>query len=182
MDELVTADYEMISTTVKTGLSRNCVSASDDRAKAAFTDLQRMMSDLYSKQPSRKLLLRARREHRLMKRLQRLIQSRPDNTICRIDKNPAFYMGSTAMLTAKAQEYMTTTAAYEEIRNGHCPLADHLHAVRTLLGYLVSRKAITKDKQKKLLPGMGKLKLAHFHGLPKVHKVSQSLSLSILMF
>ena len=178
MDKLVNADYEMISTTVKTCLSKHCVSASDDRAKVAFADLHRMMSDLYAKQPSRKLYLRARREHRRMKRLQRLLRSRPDITICRIDKNPAFYLGSTAVLTAKAQEYMTTTAAYEEIRDGRCPLSDHLHAVRTLLDYLVSRKAITKKKQNKLLPDLDKLELAHFHGLPKVHKVRSSPPMS----
>ena len=182
MDELVKADYAMISTTVKKCLTDHLMSASDDRAKVAFSDLQRILSDLYAKQPSRKLYLRARREHRRMKRLQRLLRSRPDITTCRIDKNPAFYIRSTAVLAAKAQEYMTTTAAYQEIRDGRCPLADHLHAVRTLLDYLVSRKAITKDKQKKLLPDMGKLELAHFHGLPKVHKVRSSLRLSIPMF
>jgi hypothetical protein len=142
MDELVKADYETISTTVKKCLADHLMSGSDDRATVAFSDLQRMLSDLYSRPPSRKLYLRARREHRRMKRLQRLLRSRPDITLCRIDKNPAFYLGSTAMLATKAQEYMTTTAAYREIQDGRCPLADHLHAVRTLLDYLLSRKVI----------------------------------------
>ena len=122
------------------------------------------MSDLCSKQSSRKLYVRARREYRQMKRLQRLMHSR-------IDKNPAFYLGSATTMAAKAQEYMTTTAAYREIRDGRCPLADHLAAVRTLLDYLVSRKAITPKQKVALLPNVDKLELAHFHGLPKVHKV-----------
>ena len=181
IDELVKADYGRICATVKKCLADHRMSGSDDRAKVAFSDLQRRMSDLYSQQPSRKLYLRAQREYRRMQRLQRLLRSRPDLTLCRLDKNPAFYLGSAALLAAKAQDYMTTTAAYQEIRGGRCPLADHLQAVRTLLDYLVSRKAITSKLKNALLPNMDKLELAHFHGLPKVHKVRLSLSLALAM-
>ena len=182
IDELVTSDFERLSTTVKKYLSNNCMSASDNRAQVAFRELKQMMTDLYSKPLSRKLHLRAQREHRQVKHLQKLLRSRPDITICRIDKNPAFYLGSTDTLTAKALEYMTTTAAYQEIRDGRCPLADTLHAVSTLLNYLVSRKAITTKQKDKLLPNVNQLELAHFHGLPKVHKVRLSLSSMFLYF
>jgi hypothetical protein len=66
-----------------------------------------------------------------MQRLQRLLRTRPDMTLCRIAKNPAFHLGRTAMLAAKAQDPMMTTAAYHEIRDGRRPLADHLRAVGT---------------------------------------------------
>jgi hypothetical protein len=177
IDELVTSDYERLSTTVKKCLSNNCMSASDNRAQVAFGELKQMMTDLYSKPLSRKLHLRAQREHRQVKHLQKLLRSRPDITICRIDKNPAFYVGRVATIAAKALEYMTTTEAYQEIRDDRCPLADNLHAVRTLLDYLVSRKAITVKQKDKLLPNVNQLELAHFHGLPKVHKVRLSLFL-----
>ena len=171
INELVTVDYESILATVKNCLKNNLMSSTDERAKIAFSDLQRMMSDLYSKPLSRKLNQRARREIRRMKRLQQLLRNRPYITICRIDKNPAFYIGSAAFLAAKAQEYMATTEAYQEIRDGRSPLADNLHAVQTLLTYLVKQKAITKKQQEILLPNLNTLELAHFHGLPKVHKV-----------
>ena len=147
------------------------MSITDERAKLAFSELQHIMSDLYSKPLTRKLRQRARREFKRMKHLQQLLRSRPDIIICRIDKNPAFYIGIAAFIAAKAQEYMATTEAYQEIKNGHSPLADNLHAVQTLLTYLVGQKAITKDQQAKLLPNLNTLELAHFHGLPKVHKV-----------
>jgi hypothetical protein len=169
--ELVTVDYERIIETIKNCLKNNLMSSSDQRAKLAFSDLRHMMSDLYSKPLSRKARQRARREFKRMKRLQRLLRSRPDIIICRIDKNPAFYIGSAAFIAAKAQEYMATTEAYQEIKDGHSPLADNLHAVQTLLTYLVNQKAITKKQQGKLLPKLKTLELAHFHGLPKVHKV-----------
>jgi len=75
---------------------------------------------------------------------------------------------------------MNTTKAYKEITDGHCPLLDNLRAVQTLLDNLLQQKAITKDLYDKLYPKITKLELAHFHGLPKVHKVNYCFCFSHL--
>jgi hypothetical protein len=176
IDELVKTEFERVSKTVKKCLNDNRMSITDERAKRAFPELERIIHDLYSKPLSGKLRRRACREYKRVKRLQQLLRSRPDIIICRIDKNPAFYIGNVATIAAKAQEYMDKTGAYQEITDGHCPLANNLRAVQTLLDYLVKQKAITKSQSDKLLPSLDKLELAHFHGLPKVHKVKTFFS------
>ena len=158
------------------------MSITDERAKQAFPELERIIHDLYSKPLSGKLRRRACREYKRVKRLQQLLRSRPDIIICRIDKNPAFYIGSAATIAAKAQEYMDKTGAYQEITDGHCPLANNLRAVQTLLDYLVKQKAITKSQSNELLPSLDKLELPHFYGLPKVHKVKNFLFLLYFIF
>ena len=75
-------------------------------------------------------------------------------------------------MVAKAQDYMTRTEAYQEIITDRSPLADNLHAVQTLLGYLVNQKALTTQQRKNLSPDLNKLELGHYHGLPKTHKVN----------
>ena len=72
---------------------------------------------------------------------------------------------------------MLKTQVYEEITNGHCPLADNLRAVQNVLDYLVKQKVITKAQRDKLLPNSNKLELAHLYTLPKVHTV---ISFSLL--
>ena len=177
IDELVKSDYGRISAKVKTCLDSNRMSITDERARLAFAELQRLMSELYSKPLSRALNQRAKSEFKRVKRIQQLLRNRPDICVCRIDKNPAFYIGSAATMAAKAHEYMATTEAYVEIPGHRSPLADNLRAVQVLLDYLVSQKAITKVQHDKLLPNLNTLELAHFHGLPKVHKVSSPSSL-----
>ncbi|CAF1207319.1 unnamed protein product [Didymodactylos carnosus] len=65
---------------------------------------------------------------------------------------------------------MLRTQAYEEITDDHCPLADNLRAVQTLLDYLVTKNGLTKKQCHYLLPKLGNLELRHYHGLPKPHK------------
>ncbi len=74
-------------------------------------------------------------------------------------------------VTSKAREYMITTEAYEEIATGQSPLAENYNAVMKLLNHLLKQGAITKKQYEKLSPKMTNLELAHFHCLPKVHKV-----------
>jgi hypothetical protein len=67
---------------------------------------------------------------------------------------------------------MLKTETYEEISNGRCPLADNLHSLQTLLAYLVTKLALTTKQNQRLSPNITTLELAHYHGLPKPHKVS----------
>ncbi|CAF0856088.1 unnamed protein product [Adineta steineri] len=170
INELAKTDYNKISTKIKTCLGKNRMSISDERANKAFPELEKIIYDVYSKPLSRRLRRRAQREHRRVTSLQRLLRQRPDIMICRVDKSPGFYIGNAAIITGKVHEYMNNTAAYEEIIDGHCPLADNLRAVQNLLNYLVTQKAITKAQSDKLLPSLDKLELAHLHALTKVHK------------
>ena len=74
-------------------------------------------------------------------------------------------------IVSKAQEYMMTTNAYEEITTGYCPLAENFNAVMKLLNHLLKQRVITQKQFEKLCPKTTDLELAHFHCLPKVHKV-----------
>jgi hypothetical protein len=179
--------YETVLATVKTCLDHNHMSITDQRAKQAFPELERIIHDLHRKPLSRRLYRRARREHKQVKRLQNFLRSRPDIIICQVDKNPTFYIGDAATMELKAYEYMHSTKAYQEITDGHSPLADSLCAVQTLLQNLLQQKTISKELYNKLYPKMNKLELAHFHGLPKIHKVmcfffSQYRHISIISF
>ena len=60
---------------------------------------------------------------------------------------------------------MLKTEAYEEIKNGRCPLSDNLYAVQTLLDYLVMKKALTKKQSNRLIPKLHNLELGHYHGI-----------------
>jgi hypothetical protein len=117
-----------------------------------------------------------------VKRLQKFLRSQSDIIICQIDKSSGFYIGNTTTTALKAYEYVTTTKAYKEISDDHSPLADNLRSVQTLLQNLVQQHVITKELYDKLYANMNKLELAHFHGLPKVHKVNCFLFSFCLLF
>jgi hypothetical protein len=167
---------------VKKCLGQNQTSITDERAKQAFSELEHLINDLYRKPLPRRLYRRSQREYKQVKCLQKFLVSRPDIILCQIDKSPGFYIGDTATITLKAYEYMTTTKAYQEIPGGHSPLADNLRSVQTLLDNLLQQGAIDQDLYDKLYPKMDKLELAHFHGLPKVHKVISFFLMSYILF
>jgi ribosomal protein L19E len=168
---MIQTAYDTISTTIKKCLASNQMSITDAQAKEALSELERILNDSYRKPLSRRLYRRARREYKQVKRLQEFLRQRPDIIVCQIDKSPGFYIGDASTIELKAYEYMINTNAYREITNGQSPLADNLRSVQTLLDNLLKQKAITKDLYDKLYPKMNKLELAHFHGLPKIHKV-----------
>lgn len=171
-DKTVKFEYENIPEIVKNCLNRNQMSLTDERAQRAFPELEQLIHDIYSKPLSRRLRRRARCEHKIVKRLQQIIRQRSsDVIICRIDKNPGFYIGKATTIASKAQEYMATTEAYDEISADQCPLIANFNAVTKLLNSLFKQHVITKQQYDKLSPNIDKIELAHFHGLPKVHKV-----------
>ncbi|CAF1393010.1 unnamed protein product, partial [Didymodactylos carnosus] len=146
--------YDIISNSIKKCVGDNQTSITDQRATQAFTELEHLIYQLYKKALSNKLYRRARREYKQVKKLQKFLHSRPDIILCQIDKSSGFYIGDAQTIELKAYEYMTTTNAYKEITNGHCPLAEN------------------SQLYDKLYPKTtNKSELAHFHGLPKVHKV-----------
>lgn len=171
LNEIIKKEYERVSDDVKQSIGKNQMSVTDGRAKQAFPELEDMIENLYSKPLSPKLYRRARHEHRIVKRLQKLLHSRPDIVVCRIDKGEGFYFGSKTTMEQKIEEYMEKTNAYEEVTRDRCRLHDILHSTEIVLDYLVKRKAISLGQRKQLLPNVGKMELAYLYALPKIHKV-----------
>ncbi|CAF3623305.1 unnamed protein product [Rotaria sordida] len=139
-------------------------------SKHAFLQLERITHDLYFKQLPRNLIRCAQSEYKIIRNIQRLLREQPDIVVRRTDKSKVFYIGKVDDFERKAQEYMLKTQAYVEVTNGRCPLADNLHAVQTLLDYLMAKNVITRKQHNKLLLNLNKLELGHYHGLPKSRK------------
>lgn len=171
IDTLINEQYQNMSTIVKSCLKDHNIFVSDPRAKHAFSTLERLIHDIYSKPLPKHLYRRALNEYRLLRSICRLLRRRPDVVVRGTDKSKVFYIGKAEDFERKAREYMMKSAAYEEMTTGRSPLADHLRAVQNLLDYLVSKHALTSKQAKYLLPKVDKLELGHFHGLPKPHKV-----------
>ncbi|CAF3146940.1 unnamed protein product [Rotaria sp. Silwood2] len=141
IDEILTEQYQNISTIVKQYLNDNII-----------------------------LQIRAELEQRIVRSIQDILRQRPYVVICRADKTKAVYCGDTTVMIAKALEYMARTKAYEEMTNGCCSLADILHVVNTLLDSIAQQKALTQGQVMRLRPNLKKLELVRYHGLPKTHK------------
>jgi hypothetical protein len=172
IDDLITEQYQTISTTVKDCLKDNGLLITNERTSQAFQALEHIMNECKSKKLSKKLNIRAQREHKIVRYIQRVLRQRPDIIIRRTDKSKVFYIGKASDFERKAQEYMLKTEAYQEITNDRCPLADNLRAVQTLLDYFVTQNALTKKQRNQICPKLDKLELGHYHGIPKPHKVN----------
>ncbi|CAF1042629.1 unnamed protein product [Didymodactylos carnosus] len=170
VNQLVTGQFESISTTIKNCLRDHQMSATDDRAKRAFDALKELLQKLYSKPTGEKLTRTARRELKVLRSIRRILQNRPDIVIRRTDKCKVFYIGRARDFARTTEEYMSKTEAHQEITTGRCPLADILQAVQTLLSYLLSKNALTKKQCQNISPKLDQLEIAHYHGLPKPHK------------
>jgi hypothetical protein len=171
MEQILAEHYQSISSTVKDCLNDHRMAQADARAQQAFSELKDILSGLPLKKVPKKLVFRAEREQKLVRSFQRLLRQRPDVMGCQVDKTKMLYFGNAADMARKAHDYMTQTNAYEEIADGRCPLADNLRAVHTLVDDIVRTKGLTQKQAKKLRPALNTLELAHYHGLPKIHKV-----------
>ena len=76
VDELLTQQYKNIRTIVEQCLDENRMSKTDTRAQQAFSELERIIYDLKLKRIPRKLRLRARREYKIVRSIQRLLRQR----------------------------------------------------------------------------------------------------------
>jgi hypothetical protein len=171
IDEILKEQYQNISKPIKNCLSDHGMFTTDTRAQQAFSELEHIINAFKSQKISKKLRKRAQYEYKTIQSIRRLLRQRPDIILCRTDKTKTLYIGNVTTMTRKAYEYMTKTVAYQEINNGRSPLADILYAVNTLLDYIVRTKGLTDKQSKKLYPNLNQLELAHYHGLPKTHKV-----------
>jgi hypothetical protein len=178
IDDILTEQYKSISTSVKQCLYDNRMLSTDTGSKQAFFELEHIIKQLKLKKIPKTLARRAQREYKTVQSILRLLRQRSDVIISRVDKNKVLYIGNAATMVAKAHEYMSKTAAYQEITTGQSPLADNLRAVQTLLDYIVKTQGLTEKQSRTLRPKLDKLELAHYHGLPKTHKVNGFSSIS----
>lgn len=177
IDNIMNDQYETVSKTVKDCLRDNKILVTDAKAKQAFETLKSIFHQCQSKKLSKKLKIRAQREYKIVRHIQRLIYQRSDIVIRRTDKSKVFYIGKASDFERKSYEYMLKTEAYEEISNNRCPLADNLYAVQTLLDCLVTKHVLIKKQRDRLCPQLDKLELGHYHGIPKPHKVNSYQSI-----
>ena len=171
IDEFIDQQFENLSSVIKRCLQNNYMSITDERAKQAFTALKELLNKLYSKPTSKTLLRTARRHLLVLQQIKRLLKDRPDIVIRRTDKCKVFYVGHADDFARKTDEYMSKTEAYEEVKTGQSPLPTILKAVQALLNLLFSNKALDKKQCQYLSPKTDQVELAHYHGLPKPHKV-----------
>ena len=172
VEELINRQYESMSSVIKRTLHDNHMSITDDRAKQAFSALRELLQKLYSKSTKKNSFGSARKEWKLLRNIRQILKDRPDIVIRRTDKFKVFYIGRRTDFQRKTEEYMSKTQAYEEIHTDHCPLPDIVQRVQPLLNHLFSKNALTKKQCQYLFPKMDELELAHYHGLPKPHKVT----------
>ncbi|CAF1565624.1 unnamed protein product, partial [Rotaria sordida] len=125
-------------------LTKNCISASDQRAKDFFTDIENLLRRLYTNILPPKLLARAQYEHRIMKSTRR--QLKKSNVIIRItDKSKVFHLGSVQDYHEKALQYMQDTNAYREITSGINPCHDHVQTVLALIDPMLKKREINLE-------------------------------------
>ncbi|CAF3912342.1 unnamed protein product [Rotaria sp. Silwood1] len=170
INEIIQEQYQKIASTVKDCLNDHRIPIASERTTQIFSELERTLHQLQTQKLSKVLEKRAQYEYKIVRTIQRLIHRRKDIVVRRTDKNKVFYIGKAIDFERKAEEYMLKTDAYQEIPDGHCPLADNLHAVKTLLDYLLGKHALTKNQYNQLSPNLKNLELGHYHGLPKPHK------------
>ncbi|CAF1366556.1 unnamed protein product, partial [Rotaria sordida] len=156
-------------------LTKNCISASDQRAKDFFTDIENLLRRLHTNILPPKLLARAQHEHRIMKSTRR--QLKKSNVIIRItDKSKVFHLGSVQDYHEKALQYMQDTNAYREITSGINPCHDHVQTVLALIDPMLKKREINLELWKQYMrPNPMTTELAHLYFIPKPHKIGTPL-------
>ena len=172
VEDIIDREYQKMSPIIRNCLTDNCVSATDERSKLFFVSLKNLLRQLYMTKLSSELFRLARQEHLLTKNIQHQLQSTCHNVVLRrTDKSKVFHLGSHDDYQQKAFIYMKKTGAYEEVKNGKCPLADNLSSVVNLLDKLLKSKAINSKQWSEMIPDRDQVELGHLYFLPKPHKV-----------
>ncbi|CAF2168445.1 unnamed protein product, partial [Rotaria magnacalcarata] len=159
----------------KTGLTNNCISYSDQRAKDFFTAIENVLRRLYTTPLRSKLLARIQYESRLIRSTRHHIKK--SNIIIRpTDKSKVLHLGSVHDYHRKALQYMSETNAYNEITGGINPCQNHLQIVLTLIDPMLKNKDINLQLWKQYMrPNAATIELAHLYFIPKPHKIGTPL-------
>ncbi|CAF4719425.1 unnamed protein product [Rotaria sp. Silwood2] len=111
ISEIITEQYQKISSTVKDCLKDHRIPIDDEHATQAFSALECILNNCQFQKLSKKLERRAQHEYKIVRSIQRLICRRSDIVVRRTDKNKVFYIGKAADFDRKAEDYMLRTEA-----------------------------------------------------------------------
>ena len=169
---IIMREFDRISSAIMNGLTMNCVTISEDRAKLFFGSLKHLINQFYEEKLSWKLFRSVRREQSVVRSIQRQLNVSTNQTVLRrTDKSKVFHLGSSHDYEEKAMMYMMKTRAYEEVEDGRCPLQENLTCVIDVLDRLLKAKAIDKRQWSRMAPDKNRIELGHLYFLPKPHKV-----------
>ncbi|CAF4352455.1 unnamed protein product [Rotaria sp. Silwood2] len=145
-DELIKKEHKNIIDIIQKFFSKHGYSISQKRIDEFSLDLKNLLEYLYTKKLSRKLSVRAKREHKLIMSIRRYLRKYQQVILRRTDKSKVFHLGDAKDYQRKVLEYMQETEAYEEITSSVSPLASHLQQVTSLLNqfYYTHKPFITK--------------------------------------
>ena len=157
---------------LKAGLSDNCMSVTDPRAKECFASIENLLRQLMTKPLPRRLLARIRYDDQMVKSIRR-VRNKEKIVIQRTDKSKVFHLASAQSYHQKSMEHMQKTNAYKEIESGINPYMVHLNEVLTLIDPLLQKGAINLNIWKQSMrPNASTVELAHLYYIPKPHKVN----------
>ncbi|CAF1154105.1 unnamed protein product [Rotaria magnacalcarata] len=176
-NKMIQEEYQNIITKITDFFRQYSYCISKKRINEFSDDLKNLLQRLYTKKLSRKLSVRAKREHKLMISIRRYLRKYQHVILRRTDKSKVFHLGDGNDYQRKVLEYMQETEAYEEITSGISPLATNLRQVISLLNHLyhAEKPLITKKQYEAMYPKENDTELGHLYFLPKPHKIGTPL-------
>jgi hypothetical protein len=173
IEKMIQQEYQTIMNMITNFFHQHSFCISTKRIEEFFIDLKNLLQRLYTTKLSRKLYIRAKREHKLVMGIRRYLRQYPHVILRRTDKSKVFHLGDANDYQEKVLQYMQETEAYEEITSGISPLATNLQQVTSLLNrlYHTEKPVITKKQYDLMLPKENEIELGHLYFLPKPHKV-----------
>ncbi|CAF4725581.1 unnamed protein product, partial [Rotaria sp. Silwood2] len=125
-EQLIKQEYQNIMYTITEFFRQHSYSISDKRIQEFSIDLNNLLKRLYTKKLSRKLRIRAKREHKLIISIRRYLRQHQEVILRRTDKSKVFHLGDTDHYHVKVVQHMQETEAYEEITSNISPLTTNL--------------------------------------------------------
>lgn len=176
-DRFIQQEYKTIMNKILEFFRQHSYCVSERRIKEFSIDLENLLKHLHTKKLSRKLLRRAKREHKLIIKIRQYLHRNPQVILRRTDKSKVFHLGDASDYQRKVLQYMHETEAYEELTSGISPLSENLEQVKSSLNRLfhTTKPSITRKQYESMYPKEANVELAHLYFLPKPHKVCSIL-------
>ncbi|CAF4998278.1 unnamed protein product [Rotaria sp. Silwood1] len=172
-EKIIDEEHKNIMSTITEFFRQHGYYISKKRIDEFSNDLKNLLLRLYTKKLSRKLSVRAKREHKLIMSIRRYLRKYQQVILRRTDKSKVFHLGDANDYQRQVLEYMQETEAYEEITSGVSPLSANLQQVTVVLNqlYHVEKPLITKKQYEAMYPKENETELAHLYFIPKPHKI-----------
>ncbi|CAF4079492.1 unnamed protein product [Rotaria sp. Silwood2] len=176
-EKIIEQEYQTIMYKITEFFREHSFNVSEKRVNEFSIDFKSLLQRLYTKNISRKLYIRAKREHKLMMSIRHYLHRYQQVILRRTDKSKVFHLGDAHDYEEKVRQYMQETNAYEEIISGISPLATNLQQVISLLDrlYHTEKPLITKKQYENMIRQSNEIELGHLYFLPKPHKIATPL-------